>query len=50
MVEENLLWLTEDNVAYDMDEVFIEESIDISTGELDTSDEGESDVHWKEEE
>jgi hypothetical protein len=49
VVGETLPRLTEDDVAYDMDEVFIEESTDIDTDESDTSNESEIDVYWEEE-
>ncbi len=49
MVDETLLQLTKDDVAYDMDEVLIEDDTEVDSDESDTSDEGRSDVEWEEE-
>jgi len=45
VVDETLPWLTEDDIAYDMDEVLIEVNTGIDTDESNTSDEG---GNWEE--
>jgi hypothetical protein len=49
LVEESLLCLTEDDVAYDMDEVLVEDDADVDSEESNASDEGDSDIYWEEE-
>jgi len=48
VVEETLPCLTEDDVAYDMDEVLVEDDADLDSDESNTSDEGGSDIYWEE--
>jgi hypothetical protein len=46
VLDNTLPRLTEDDVAYDMDEVVIEVDPDVESGDSDTSDEGGSDIEW----
>jgi len=48
VVEETFPCLTEDDVAYDMDEVLVEDDADLDSDESNTSDEGGSDIYWEE--
>ena len=49
LVEESLPYSTEDDVAYDMDEVLVEDDADVDSEESNVSDEGDSDIYWEEE-
>jgi hypothetical protein len=48
VVEETLPCLREDDVVYDMDEVFVEDDADLDSDESNTSDKGNSDIYWEE--
>ena len=51
---QNIIFLTEIwlrsyvDVAYDMDEVLVEDDADLDSDESNTSDEGGSDIYWEE--
>jgi len=49
VVEETLPRLTEDDVAYDMDEILVEEDGGFDSDDSDSSEEEESDINWEEE-
>jgi len=49
VADETLPWLTEDDVALNMDEIVVEDEEFVDTDELD-SDEGEGDVGWMDDE
>ena len=49
VVVETLPRLTEDDVAYDMDEVLMEENGGLDSDDSDSSEGEESDINWEEE-
>ena len=49
VVDETLPWLTEEDVAFDMDEVVVEDEEIVDDDEDDDMNEDESDIGWIEE-